>query len=91
MRGGGGFLLLTVGLVLLWLTVTGRLANAAAAWGALTGTAPGARGFDPSVPSGPGWQRIPGSVTTPPASASPPGPISSSGDLPRIPGTWTLG
>lgn len=65
MRGGIGVGLVVVGLVLLWVLVTGRTGNFAAAWSALKGTSP-APGTA-SAPTGPptwgsvtqkAWDRI---------------------------------
>jgi hypothetical protein len=79
MRGMNGILLLAVGLVLLWLAVSGRLTNAAAAWAALTGKPVPKPVAGPS--SSPGVPVAPG---------APPAVAPSTAMWPRIPGTPML-
>lgn len=52
MKLGTGVLFVAIGLVLLWLAVTGRLANAGAAWSALKGEAPAGGAVKPTSDSG---------------------------------------
>lgn len=52
MKIGAGAILIAVGLVVLWLAVTGRLSNLTAAWGVLTGdTAPSGNAVPASGPA----------------------------------------